>query len=48
MVLFLRNKRFNVIFFISDYQLTSVHAAKHVWVGFVYFCPPPPQTLQMF
>ena len=50
MVLFLRNKRFNVNFFISVYQLRSAHAAKHVWVAFVYFCtlhsPPPPQNLQ--
>ena len=49
MVLFLRNKRFNVNFFISVYQLRSAHAAKHVWVAFVYFCAlhsPPPQNLQ--
>ena len=42
MSFFLRNKRFNIYFFISDYQLSSAHAAKHVWVSFVNFCPPPP------
>ena len=43
-VIFLRNKRFNINFVISDYQLRSAHAAKHVWVSFVNLCTPPPLT----
>ena len=51
MVLFLRNKRFNLNIFIfdyklggEDYQLRSAHAAKHVWVAVITnwgLLPPP-------
>ena len=35
MVLFLRNERFNVNFFISDHQLRSAHTTKHVWLAVI-------------
>ena len=44
-VLFLRNKRFDVSFFSSDYQLRSAHATKHVLVAFGYFSTPPSPLL---
>ena len=44
MLLFLRNKRFNVNFFISDYPLKSAHVTKHmfVWLLFTSALPIPP------